>query len=296
MRLLWLSMIRLICLLTTFFFSQLSTAEPLYWQASKGKLNLLLVGSVHVGDADMYPLPAAITTFLTHSDGIILEADIRNQNKVQYPHSQVLSQDVLSQHQQKELLGIANLLNLNGEQLLQTPPWASALAIQMKQIEYLGYKPQDGVDLWLLSQAINQGKPVLGLESLQFQIDLLTQQANGGQELLTNAIEQFDHSENAMHCLIKSWKSGDIAKLNEFSHLTEMSPEFEQAFIYQRNQDWANKLASREILPKKQGNYLVVVGTLHLIGRDSLVSLLRNKGFTVTQRSTSSNANCEFKY
>ncbi|EGU39873.1 hypothetical protein VII00023_14166 [Vibrio ichthyoenteri ATCC 700023] len=289
-------MTRLLCFIATLLFSQLSSAEPLYWQASKGKLNLLLVGSVHVGDADMYPLPNAITTFLKHSDGIILEADIRDQNNIQYPQTNVLSQDVLTKQQQKELIGIANLLNLNGQQLLKTPPWASALALQMKQIEYLGYKPQDGVDMWLLSQAVSQGKPVLALETLQFQIDLLTQQKNGGKELLTNAIEQFDHSENAMHCLIKSWKHGDIAKLNQFAAFSEMSPEFEQQFIYQRNHDWAYKLASGSILPKKQGNYLVVVGTLHLIGRDSLVSLLRNKGFTVTQRSTSSNANCEFKY
>ncbi|MFA0412788.1 TraB/GumN family protein [Vibrio renipiscarius] len=289
-------MTRLLCLLATLLISPLSYAEPLYWQASKGKLNLLLVGSVHVGDADMYPLPSAITTFLQHSDGLILEADIRNQQNIQYPRADKVSQDVLTQSQQKELLGIANLLNLNGQQLLQTPPWASALAIQMKQLEYLGYQAKDGVDLRLLSQAVSEGKPIIGLETLQFQIDLLTQQKNDGEELLTDAIEQFDHSENTTHCLIKSWKRGDIAKLNEFATLTEMSPEFEQAFIHQRNQDWAEKLAKEDMLPKKQGNYLVVVGTLHLIGESSLISLLQDQGFTITQRSKSRNANCEFKY
>ena len=267
---------RLFCCIAALFVSQIisqtAMAEPLYWQASKGKLNYLLVGSVHVGDDSMYPLPNPITTFLQHADGIIVETDIRNNQNVRYPVATTLSHEVLSAQQQKELLGIANLLNLNGSQLLQTPPWATAIAIQMKQMEYLGYKAQDGVDLWLLSQAARQDKPVLSLESMQFQVDLLTQQENGGAELLTSTIEQFDHSENAIHCLIKSWKSGDLKKLNEFATLTEMSSEFEQAFIYERNKDWANKLARKNWLPRKKGNYLVVVGTLHLIGRDSLLN------------------------
>lgn len=275
---------------------QLSNAEPLYWSAQKGALKLMIVGSIHVGDDSMYPLPAEITATLAQSNGLIVEADIRQNSSLIFPKHQTTTEQELNSHQRKELTGIASLLNLNIDELFRMPPWSSALAIQMRQLEYLGYKAQDGVDMWLLMQAARQGKPIYGLETTQFQINLLTSQPQGGKELLVSALEEFDHSENAMNCLIKSWKSGDINKLNEFAQLTEMSAELEQRFLFDRNHDWAKKLSDRQFLPKQRGEYVVVVGTLHLIGPDNLINLLQSKGFSIRQLSKSTAANCEFKY
>ncbi|WP_162046927.1 TraB/GumN family protein [Vibrio taketomensis] len=272
------------------------SAEPLYWQASKGNLNYLIVGSVHVGDDSMYPLPVNVTTFLQHSDGIVLEADIRHTGNVRYPIAQKTTAQVLDQQGEQELTGIAHLLGLDPQALLLSPPWASALTVQIKQMEYLGYKPQDGVDVQLMSMAASQNKPVYSLESLQFQIDLLANLDNDGEELLTSAVEQFDHNEGATHCLIESWKRGDSVKLQEFAKLGDMSPKMENDFIYQRNHDWADKLSKATMFPERRGNYLVVVGTLHLVGRDNLPLLLKQRGFNVTQRSKSETATCEFKY
>lgn len=46
------------------FSARQAVAEPLYWQAKKGELTLTILGSVHVGDESMYPLPSAITDTL----------------------------------------------------------------------------------------------------------------------------------------------------------------------------------------------------------------------------------------
>tara|TARA_Y100001956_G_C4115930_1_gene184893 strand:+ start:617 stop:1483 length:867 start_codon:yes stop_codon:yes gene_type:complete len=277
-------------------FSSNLSAEPLFWSAKKGNLEYLLIGSVHVGDDSMFPLPKSISQYLNASQALIVEADMRNPHGLTYPPLDVTSKDVLNAQQQQDLIGIANLLQLNQSDLLNSPPWAAALAIQMQQIQYLGYRPEDGVDMRLLNSATTKNIPVIGLESLQFQVDLLTSQQKGGAELLTSAIEQFDHNENAMHCLIESWKKGDITKLNQFAKLTEMSPEFEQAFLTKRNNDWVNKLSNPKWLPNKKGKYLVVVGTLHLIGDQSVIHKLSEKGFRVKQLSESKSANCEFKY
>ncbi|UPQ87324.1 TraB/GumN family protein [Vibrio sinaloensis] len=271
-------------------------AEPLYWQVEKGKLKYIIVGSVHVGDESMYPLPKRLFDELESSQGLIVETDTRNKGDLVYPTTRLSSRDVLTTQQQKELLGLANLLEINGSDLLNTPPWAAALAIQMKQIEYLGYSTANGVDVRLMVKADLLQVPTLSLESMQFQIDLLTGQPMGGQEMLVSVLEEFDHSENALRCLITSWKNGDIDKLNEFAQLTSMSEEFEYAFLTERNLDWAKKLASPEWLPKRKGQYLIVVGTLHLIGEQSLLKMLEREGFTIKQLSQSQPTRCEFKY
>ena len=277
-------------------FSSQLWAEPLYWSAKRGGLEYWLIGSVHVGEKSMFPLPKKVNQYLAQSDGLIVEANLDEAPTIQYPTATVRSTDVLSKQQQKELIGIANLLQMNPNDVLSAPPWIAALTLQMQQIQYLGYRAEDGVDLNLINQAKAQGIEVLGLESLQFQIDLLSGQKEGGKELLTSTIEQFDHNESAMHCLIDSWKAGDLEKLNQFAGLTEVSSDFEANFLTKRNYDWADKLNSPSWLPQKKGKYLVVVGSLHLIGEQSVVELLKLKGFKVKQLSRSQRASCEFKY
>lgn len=271
-----------------------SYSEPLFWSAKKGKLELVIFGSVHVGDERFYPLPNTVTDYLLNSDGLIVETDIQNPGEVQYPPLRIRSQALLNETQQNELVGIAKLLNLNAQELLSLPPWATALQVQMRQFEYLGYSADKGVDIQLLRQAGLNQIPVLSLETFQFQIDLLTKQAEGGKELLISTIEEFDKTEQATHCLIDSWLKGDIKHLEKFAKLAAISPEFEDQFIYQRNKDWAVKLDKGITSQSNKGKYLVVVGTLHLVGRDNLISLLKQRGFETKQLSNSETSLCKF--
>ncbi|GLT17292.1 hypothetical protein GCM10007938_10690 [Vibrio zhanjiangensis] len=273
-----------------------SIAEPLFWQVEKGKTRYLIFGSVHVGDESMYPLPKAITETLSSSSGLIVESDVRAMQDVTYPEITLVTKEVLDNKQQKTLRGLASLFNIDAQQLLNSPPWASALTLQMKQFEYLGYQASQGIDTHLMYKAAAENIPIFGLESLQFQIDLLTGQKDSGKELLISALDEFERSEDLTKCLIESWKAGDLAKLNQFSTLTEMSPELENAFITQRNRDWAKQLAKPTWSRKSKANYLVVVGTLHLIGENSLLEMLKDKGFTVSQKSKSDSANCKFEH
>ena len=50
--------------LIVFFTSYSVQAEPQHWLAKKGDMEYMIIGSVHVGDKTMYPLPKAVTQFL----------------------------------------------------------------------------------------------------------------------------------------------------------------------------------------------------------------------------------------
>ncbi len=76
----------------------------------------------------------------------------------------------------------------------------------------------------------------------------------------------------------------------QISSESEIENLITEQFIYQRNQDWANKLNSISFLP--DGRYLVVVGALHLVGQQNLLSLLSQKGFKVSQQSQSQQITC----
>ncbi|MEZ9536225.1 TraB/GumN family protein [Vibrio splendidus] len=277
------------------FSAKQAAAEPLYWQAKKDDLTLTILGSVHVGDESMYPLPAQITDTLKQSDGLIVETDIRKTEGVVYPTTTVTTGDVLNKEQKQLLASISKSLDMPTQQLLGSPPWATSLSIQMQQLKKLGYGSASGVDATLAYKATTQDVPVISLEPLQFQIDLIAGQKDSGKEWLVSSLDEFDQTDRVVHCLIESWKAGDVAKLEEFAKLSEMPSELEKAFLTDRNIDWANKLSANDWKLDSKGHYVLVVGTLHLIGEGNLLQLLEDKGFNVTKQSQSQQAQCQFE-
>ncbi|EDK29434.1 hypothetical protein VSWAT3_01058 [Vibrionales bacterium SWAT-3] len=282
-------------LLTLTFTTKHALAEPLYWQTKKDDLTLTILGSVHVGDESMYPLPTQITDTLKESDGLIIETDIRKSEGVVYPATTVTTADVLSTEQKQLLTSISKSLGMPTQQLLSSPPWATSLSIQMQQLKNLGYRSAGGVDATLAYKATIQDVPVISLEPLQFQINLIAGQKDSGKEWLLTSLEEFDQTDRVVHCLIESWKAGDESKLEDFAELSEMPAELEKAFLTDRNVDWANKLSANDWKLDTKGNYLLVVGTLHLIGEGNLLELLEKEGFTVNQQSQSQKAQCQFE-
>ncbi|MFS1906947.1 TraB/GumN family protein [Vibrio lentus] len=277
------------------FSARQAAAEPLYWQAKKDDLTLTILGSVHVGDESMYPLPAQITDTLKESNGLIVETDIRKTEGVVYPTTTVTTGDALNKQQKQLLTSISKSLDMPTQQLLSSPPWATSLSIQMQQLKKLGYGSANGVDATLAYKATTQDVPVISLEPLQFQIDLIAGQKDSGKEWLVSSLEEFDQTDRVVHCLIESWKAGDVTKLEDFAKLSEMPTELEKAFLTDRNVDWANKLSANDWKLDSKGHYVLVVGTLHLIGEGNLLQLLEEKGFNVTQQSQSQKAQCQFE-
>ncbi|MCL9782126.1 TraB/GumN family protein [Vibrio sp. S4M6] len=270
-----------------------TVAEPLYWSAQKGHTTLMILGSVHVGEQSMYPFPKTITKFLKSSNGLIVEADIRKFSPSDLPAPTVKTKDVLNRAETGKLKQISKQLGLNTQILEQSPPWATALTLQISQFRQLGLSPLLGVDSSMMALAEKSHVPILGLETVGFQFSLLTGLPDGGKFLLENTIQQFDKSAEYGQCLIKAWKSGDASVLEDFAQQTSFSKDFDNKFIYSRNKDWVDKLSSHQFLPKKEGRYMVVVGALHLVGKDNVLSLLQRDGFTIKKLSTSQKVHCQ---
>jgi len=58
-------------------------------------------------------------------------------------------------------------------------------------------------------------------------------------------------------------------------------PALYQSLLVARNRKW---IARIEALLNDDKNYLVIVGTGHLVGRDSVIDLLKKDGVGATQR------------
>jgi uncharacterized protein YbaP (TraB family) len=280
------------CLFSCFVKSHYVNAEPLYWQASDGKTTFMIIGTIHVGNKAMYPLPTPLMDFLKDSDGLVVEADLSTGAPLNLPASNLATKQVLNNDQQQALIRIAAQLGMKSNALLQSPPWAVALQLQISQVKQLGYDSDLGVDQQLISQAQQWQRPLLPLETLQYQVDLLANFEQNGAELLTNTLDNWDEANRTLPCLFESWRLGDELTFAYIAQDNEVSDEINDKLKLERNKLWASQLTDGHWLPNSTGNYVIAVGALHLMGKHNLLELLAEQGFTIKQLSHAQSAQC----
>lgn len=259
--------------------------------ASKNNQQLMLLGSMHMGKEDMYPLPEQVMTFLQQSDAVITEVDLTDQSQQAEPdleHPEQYTKQILSAKQQAILKEISTELTLSDQVLLNLPAWQTAITLQVAQFKQMGFSQHLGVDSYITEQAKQLNKKIIGLESIAFQLELFNE-PEISRTLLTDTIDNWQANADISRCLAKSWSAGNAKKLAEVAEISELDQEANQAFISDRNRDWADKLDSSFI---GQGRYLVVVGALHLVGENSLIALLKSRGYSVTQLSKEKPVKC----
>jgi uncharacterized protein YbaP (TraB family) len=81
--------------------------------------------------------------------------------------------------------------------------------------------------------------------------------------------------------MIAAWKSGDVQALDaDMLEGVRDQPEVYRALIVRRNEQFADAIGN---LADGNKDYLVVIGTLHLVGPDSVLRLLERAGFRSRQ-------------
>lgn len=252
----------------------------------------MLIGTIHVGNQTMYPLPAPLLNFLEQSDGLVVEADLSTDKDIRLPQSSLTAKQVLDDSQQQKLTEIAQQLNVDSERLMKLAPWTVALRLQIYQVMQLGYNSDLGIDRYLIDQAQQLDRSVIPLETLQSQIDILANFKQDGAELLTSTLSTWDEANQTMPCLFESWIAGDLQTFSTIAQGTEMSDEVSDKLKIERNKQWANKLTDGQLLPNSTGSYVIAVGALHLVGEHNLLDLLKERGFTVEQLNQSKLTQC----
>lgn len=130
----------------------------------------------------------------------------------------------------------------------------------------------------ILEKATKSKKEILGLESVEDQINVLNSvdiQASANQML--KMAEEWEEMKAEQNKMVEMYKSQDIVALNQ---MIEESPDYKdnlEVLLYKRNKNWIPVITQHI---KKQPVF-IAVGAGHLAGEMGVIQLLRNEGYTV---------------
>lgn len=264
-----------------------------FWKVSSQAGTVYLLGSIHFGRADMYPLPSVISSAFEESDVLVVEVNILDIDPIQL--AQTVSRSgmysdgsTLKDHVQpstwQTLSEVANRYGVPPEIFQPQRPWLAALTITTLELTRLGYSEQLGIDRHFLMQA-NTRKPIVQLESLEQQLALFGNLSEEDQDrMLQQTLQDITEGDEYFQNMIDAWRQGSASTIdNLLNGSFESTPELEHLYellITDRNIEMTTKI---EDLLKGQKTYFVVLGAGHMVGDQGVVNFLTRRGYEVTQ-------------
>ena len=276
---------------------QAAPAQPkprrfLMWKAASPTATIYLVGSIHLGDSSMYPLPKEVESAFAAAKVLAVEINIKNADQAKMigliqKYGLYTGDDSLSKHLPKEKTQAAlddycTKHNVPRQGMEQLKPWVVTVTIAAMAWQQAGEDPSLGIDMHFL----NESKPpqrIDELESMESQLSIFAEATEEEQQsMLAAALKQGDKIKDIIKTTQAAYIAGDADALQKV--LDEQddvgSKSLEKKLLDDRNVTMVGKM--EEYLKGKEPVF-VVVGAAHIIGNKGIAKLLRDKGYKVEQ-------------
>lgn len=262
----------------------------LMWSLRSPTATVYVLGSVHVGSPDAFPLDPRIERAFADADTLMLEVPL---DDAAMGKATTLLQraglysppDSLDKHLDAATLAkLEAALKATGLPLapfLQMRPWFVAMSVTLLRLQSQGFKAEYGIDVHFNAAAKN--KRFAAFETIEEQTALLADMPEAMQlDNLRQTLEELDDVQKVMSDAFAAWKRGDGHAIDELmlAPLRKRYPALYKRLFVDRNRRMA---ATIEQKLAGTGTTFVVVGAGHLVGKDSVIKMLGTRGKTIQQ-------------
>ncbi|HPE56394.1 MAG TPA: TraB/GumN family protein [Bacteroidales bacterium] len=263
------------------------------WKVTKKNKTIYLGGTIHILREQDFPFPAEFDQAYNNAEVLVFEANIKSMQDpamaTKMMQAAVYGGDTTLQTMLSETAyhSLENAFKEVGMQIAifnKMRVSMTVMSLTALKFQQMGMSAV-GVDMYYLDKALEEGKKVEYLESVEKQINLLTHMGDGYEDsFVFYSLEDINQADTLLESMIFAWRTGESASSEEI--IQEMKSEYPvlyQDLLVNRNNEWMKSL--KKFLKSKEVE-LVLVGDLHLVGPDGLLELLRNNGYQVEQYKT----------
>ncbi|WNC68159.1 TraB/GumN family protein [Thalassotalea nanhaiensis] len=271
--------------------SFISFADAPVWQVSKNGETVFFGGTVHVLSESDYPLPAAFDKAYQQSAVLVFEMDMSLTQTMAF-QQQMLQQmtyqdgrtyaDDLKPETVKKLNAYMESKGIPVANLQMFKPSMLSITLTMVELQRLGLGGT-GVDAFFNTKGIADKKSFKYLELPEQQISYLANMGKGYEdELINYTLDDMKKLPTVMQQMKDAWRKGDNEELYNVAgkEWQESFPKSYNELLVERNNNW---------MPAVEGYFntkeveFVLVGAMHLVGEEGVLSQLKAKGYTIKQ-------------
>lgn len=169
----------------------------------------------------------------------------------------------------------------NGAALDTYRPWLAAFVVAGTAPMQAGFRPDAGVDKTLMDRARAEGKTIRGFETADRQLRLIAGMSEEAQvAYLNNYVRNGDQIVPKLEQTVAAWLRGDATEVGRLNRLDtrDVHEDVHRAALVVRNADWTDQI---ETMLQGSGTAFIAVGVAHLADQDSVVDMLKARGYAV---------------
>jgi uncharacterized protein YbaP (TraB family) len=261
------------------------------WKLSDEDSTVYLAGSVHLLREKDLPLPAAFDRVYEASAEIVFEIDMAKMTDpataLEIARLGALpAGETLEERLGPDTMGrLRDYLAVNGrrpELFDRMAPGMAFLMLSSLEASRHGAKPELGLESTYFAKSASDSKPSRGLETVAYQVSRLNElEADTLDKIINATLDSVEEGAEALDTLTEAWRKGDAEGLDDFLRQQGAFPdEIREILLTERNRNWIPEI---EAALATDRDVMFLVGAAHLVGECSVVALLRERGYKVTQ-------------
>ncbi|WZY00689.1 TraB/GumN family protein [Bacillus sp. FSL W7-1360] len=276
-----------------------ASSKGILYKVEKGGNTVHLFGSIHVGSEDIYPLHENVERAFDEADHLAVEIDLTALDETEmmtimiesgiYQDGRSLS-DAVEEDTFQDVVDIFAAYGMDESDVETFKPWFASYMINPFMFQKAGYSAEEGIDLYFLNRAGEENLNIIDLEKPEDQMsvlsDILSEDSQAAS--LEDTVNEYHNGGEKLRNLMDIWQAGDIEAFSKLrsEFMNEMDSEdyqaFAKAFTDDRDEEMTNKI-EEFLSADKDETYFVVVGAMHLAGENSIVDLLKDRGYDVQE-------------
>lgn len=266
--------------------------SPAMWTLADEDTTIHIFGTVHLLRPDLEWRSEAFDTAFASADTVVFEVDMKSEEA-----QRAIATDFLARGMFQDGRTLKGVLNDEDEAIISAAfdslgvpidamntfePWMASVNLGVMQLVNDGYDPNSGVETVLEAEAIAAGKSFGYLETISQQADAFDLLPEEEQiSILYETALLLEESPRMLDLLVDEWADGDvngIATLVANPDGYGFTDAAYESLLVVRNEAWVPQI---EAMLDEPGSVFIAVGAGHLAGPDSVITMLRDKGYTI---------------
>jgi len=259
---------------------------PAMWRLDTLGATVYFLGSFHILPPDLKWRDDRVDEAMAEADTVVFEV---NDDEMHSPDAVAMMQqraflpdgkklaDLVDPGTYAQVRAVAGRIAMPMALLDRVKPWYAGVMLTAGYMIAQGYSPDAGVDGLLQHETNLAGKTLMAFETLEQQLDALDSMSSADPDaILWDTLRYLEDDSGMLDEVVTAWRTGDTEKLEAI--LVEDIAKYRDvydALITRRNRAWVPQI---EAMLDQGGTYFIVVGAAHLVGPDSVVEMLEQKG------------------
>lgn len=266
--------------------------SPAMWKLTDDDTTIHMFGTVHLLRPELEWRSDALDQAIANADTIVFEVDMKSPEAQRAIATDFLQRgmfddgrtlkEVLGDEDEAVISAAFDSIGVPIDAMNTFEPWMASVNLGVMKLVNDGYDPNSGVESVIEAEADEAGKSFGYLEQISQQTDAFDLLPEDEQiSMLYETALLLDESPQMLDLLVDEWADGDIegiAKLVANPDGYGFTDAAYQSLLVKRNEAWVPQI---EAMLDEPGSVFIAVGAGHLAGPDSVVTMLRDKGYDI---------------